>query len=192
MKKISIIVTILLTAVCAQLGAQETYFGKNKVRYKDFGWSYIQTRHFDIYFYEEAYPTAKFSADALEASYVEVTYELNYKLQNRIPVFIYNSHNDFEQTNIITSLLSEGIGGFTEVFKKRIVVPFDGSYEDLRHVLHHELTHAIVYDLLFGNSFSSIVSRQRLFNVPLWLAELCADSGQQYGYYDHCRQVWRG
>ena len=42
--------------------AQETYFGKNKVRYKDFDWSYIQTRHFDIHFYEDAYPTAKFAA----------------------------------------------------------------------------------------------------------------------------------
>ncbi|RKX22461.1 MAG: biopolymer transporter Tol, partial [Candidatus Zixiibacteriota bacterium] len=166
-----LLLLILLTFVVTSLYAQNTYFGKNKVRYKNFDWSFIQTRHFDIHFYEDAYETAKFSATVLESSYVEVSKELNYKIQKRIPVFVYNSHNDFQQTNIIGSLIGEGTGGFTEVFKSRIVIPFTGSYEDLRHVLHHELTHAVTYDILYGNIFSSLLSKQRLFAMPLWFAE---------------------
>ncbi len=162
--------------------AQETYFGKNKVRYKDFDWSFIQTRHFDIHFYEDAYPTAKFAATVLESSYVEITEELNYVIQRRVPVFVYNSHNDFQQTNIISSLIPEGVGGFTEAFKNRIVIPFSGSYEEFRHVLHHELTHAVVYDMLYGNMFSSLLSRQRLFNLPLWYAEGYAEYSSRHGW----------
>ncbi|MFQ6009065.1 MAG: hypothetical protein ACE5K8_08970, partial [Candidatus Zixiibacteriota bacterium] len=132
MKKIFTAALLFLTIVYASSDAQETYFGKNKVRYKDFDWSYIQTRHFDIHFYDDSYSNAKFAATVMESAYVEISQELNYLIQKRIPVFIYNSHNDFQQTNIISSLIPEGVGGFTEAFKNRIVVPFMGSYEDFR------------------------------------------------------------
>jgi WD40 repeat protein len=182
MKRITVIAFVLLTLGTALSEAQETYFGKNKVRYKDFDWSYIQTRHFDIHFYDDAYLTAKFAAAVLESSYVEVSQELNYLIQRRIPVFVYNSHNDFQQTNIISSLIPEGVGGFTEAFKNRIVIPFTGSYEDFRHVLHHELTHAVIYDMLYGNAFSSLLSRQRLFALPLWFAEGYAEYSSRHGW----------
>ncbi len=182
MRKLSALIIFILAILTVQTCAQEVYFGKNKVRYKEFYWNYIQTRHFDIYFYEDAYATAKFAATVMEASYVEISNELNYRIQRRIPVFIYNSHNDFQQTNIISSMLSEGVGGFTEVFKSRIAIPFSGSYEDFRHVLHHELTHAVSYDMLYGNSLSSLLSRQRLFNMPLWLAEGFAEYSSRHGW----------
>lgn len=182
MRRVGLATLILLTLTYAGLEAQETYFGKNKVRYKDFDWNYIQTRHFDIHYYDEAYPTAKFAATVLESAYVEINHELNYLIQRRVPIFVYNSHNDFQQTNIISSLIPEGVGGFTEVFKNRIVVPFSGSYEDFRHVLHHELTHAVTFDLLYGNALSSLISRQRLFVMPLWLAEGYAEYSSRHGW----------
>ena len=182
MKKIVALILIFAVVLSATGYAQETYFGKNKVRYKDFNWEFIQTRHFDIHFYEDAYPTAKFTATVLESAYVEITEELNYVIQKRVPVFVYNSHNDFQQTNIISSLIPEGVGGFTEAFKNRIVIPFSGSYEEFRHVLHHELTHAIVYDMIYGNMFSSLLSRQRLFNLPLWYAEGFAEYSSRHGW----------
>ncbi len=182
MKRLLTGVLVLLTLGAGPATAQETYFGKNKVRYKNFDWTYIQTRHFDIYFYEDAYPNAKFAAMVLESAYVEVSRELNYLIQRRVPVFIYNSHNDFQQTNIIASLIPEGVGGFTEAFKNRIVVPFSGSHEEFRHVLHHELTHAVVYDLLYGGALSSLLSRQRLFALPLWFAEGYAEYSSRHGW----------
>ncbi len=182
MKKVGVILFLVIVFACLVSEAQETYFGKNKVHYKDFDWKYIQTRHFDIYFYEDAYPTAKFAATVLESAYVEIHHELNYLIQRRVPVFIYNSHNDFQQTNIISSLIPEGVGGFTEAFKNRIVIPFTGSYEDFRHVLHHELTHAVVYDMLYGNSLASLLSRQRLFSLPLWFAEGYAEYSSRHGW----------
>ncbi|MBD3257461.1 hypothetical protein GF377_03430, partial [candidate division GN15 bacterium] len=51
-----------------------------------------------------------------------------------------------------------------------------------RHVLHHELTHAMTYDMLYGNNFASILSRQRLFNMPLWLAEGFAEYSSRHGW----------
>jgi len=182
MRRIVSLALLILLALPLASTAQETYFGKNKVRYKNFDWSYIQTRHFDIHFYEGAYPTAKFAGVVLESAYVEISNELNYNIQRRVPVFVYNSHNDFQQTNITQSILSEGVGGFTEAFKNRIVIPFAGSYEEFRHVLHHELTHAVVYDLLYGRMLSSLLSRQRLFALPLWFAEGYAEYSSRHGW----------
>ena len=162
--------------------AQEPYFGKNKVQYKSFDWHFIQTENFDIYYYQGEYSLAKFAADVLEDAYLNVKKELRYDLRKKIPVILYNSPNDFQQTNVIPDLIGEGVGGFTESFKTRIVVPFTGSYEDFRHVLHHELTHAVTYDLLYGNIASSIFSRQYLFQLPLWFAEGYAEYSSRGGW----------
>jgi len=178
--KKSILLFILLVATGSVFG-QSTYFGKNKVQYEQFDWQYIQTRYFDIYFYDVHYETAKFSATVLESAYVVISKELNYQVRKRIPVFLYASHNDFLQTNIISGMIGEGTGGFTESAKNRIAIPFSGSLEDLRHVLHHELTHAVVYDMLIGNLFTSLLSRRRLFMLPLWYAEGYAE----YSSRDH-------
>jgi Tol biopolymer transport system component len=182
---------LFLLLLCSGLFAQEEYFGKNKVQYKDFDWSYIQSPNFDVYFYENEYELAKFAVSVLESAYVEVSDELNYSLRGRIPVFLYNSPNEFQQTNVTSSLLPEGVGGFTESFKNRVVVPFNGSYEDLRHVLHHELTHAVTFDWLYGDAFGSLVSRQYLFDLPLWLAEGYAEYSSRDGWDYQADMVMR-
>jgi WD40 repeat protein len=161
---------------------QEVYFGKNKVQYDRFDWSYIESDHFDIYYYENGYELALFSAAVLESAYVEVSRQLNHRLSKRVPAIIYQSHNDFQQTNVTSGVLEEGMGGFTESFKNRMVMPFTGSYEDFRHVLHHELTHAVTFDLLYGNVFGSLLSRRYMYRQPLWFAEGFAEYSSRHGW----------
>ncbi|MBD3169409.1 MAG: hypothetical protein GF307_07990 [candidate division Zixibacteria bacterium] len=181
--KIIILTLILAALATGSIYAQEQqWFGKNKVQYRTFNWYYIQTRHYNIYFYQDADILAEFAARELEKAYDIVSEELNYDIKKTIPVIIYKSHNEFQQTNVISSLIEEGVGGFTEVFKNRVVIPFNGSYEDFRHVLHHELTHAVTFDMLYGNVFSSLISRQYLFRMPLWFAEGYAEYSSRYGW----------
>lgn len=63
------------------------------------------------------------------------------------------------------------MGGFTEIYKSRIVVPFDGSYEEFRHVINHELTHAFQYDILYGKNTASTIISQVTTDIPLWFIE---------------------
>lgn len=178
MKKTAIIFLYLAATVFGQM----EYFGQNKVQYKDFEWYYIQTRNFDIYFNEEQDTIAYFAAEVLEDAYKQVSKELNHSLTVRVPIIVYSSPNDFQQTNIIPDILPEGVGGFTEIFKNRIVVPFNGSYEDFRHVLHHELTHAVVFNLLYENAISSLLSRKAFFRPPLWFNEGYAEYSSRKGW----------
>ncbi len=180
MKKL---ILLILLGVAWQTGtAQDIFFGQNKVQYKNFNWYFIQTSNFDIYFYKGEDTLAVFAANTLQRAYHEINEELNYNLSDRVPIIIYASHNEFQQTNVISELIPEGVGGFTEVFKNRIVIPFTGSYEDFRHVLHHELTHAVWFDLLYGNAIRSLLSPEALFRPPLWFSEGYAEYSSRSGW----------
>jgi len=75
-------------------------FGKNKVQYSEFKWEYIQSKHFDVYFTQGGREIAEFAATAAESAYVTISYTLRWDLQKRISFIIYNSHNDFQSTNV--------------------------------------------------------------------------------------------
>jgi Tol biopolymer transport system component len=170
--------TLLLCALLIFMGrahGQEEYFGKNKVQYKTFHWSFIQTAHFDIYFSDGGRYLAEFTASAAESAYTSITRLFRYQLVNRVPIIVYNSHNDFQQTNVVYEYLEEGIGGVTELFKNRVVIPFEGDYGKFRHVIHHELVHAVMNDMFYGGSIQSIISNNITLQLPLWISEGIAE-----------------
>jgi Tol biopolymer transport system component len=67
------------------------------------------------------------------------------------------------------------VGGFTELFKNRVVIPFTGDYKMFRHVIHHELVHAVMNDMFFGGSFQNIISNNISINFPIWFNEGLAE-----------------
>lgn len=159
---------LLTTSVFAQ-------FGKNRVQYKSHEWFYIQTQHFDIYFTGEGTSAAEFTATAAEEALEQIHDDLDYKINNRIALIVYDSHNDFQETNTTDSYLSQGVGGFTEPFKNRVVFPFEGSYRKFRHVIHHELVHAVIRDMLYGGTIQNIIAKGLTINLPHWYHEGMAE-----------------
>ncbi len=149
-------------------------FGQNKVQFHQFVWSYYRTEHFDIYFPQGAELIANFAGSHVEEMYKSVSATVGHRLTGRVPIILHNSHVEFEQTNVIRLPLHEGIGGFTEIFKNRIVLPFEGSYTEFYHVLKHEMTHAVMFDMVFGESAASKVSNQG-GQFPLWVSEGLAE-----------------
>ena len=171
--RISILLFLIQIAVLAQ-------FGQNKVQYKDFSWYYIQTDHFDIYFSGKGTKLAEFASKSAEESLKEIESSFRYKINNRITIVIYNSTNDFQETNITDQYLSEGIEGFTEIFKNRVVVQFMGSYPDFEHLIHHELTHAVMNDMFYGGSLQNIIANNISLNLPQWFSEGMAEYQSLY------------
>ena len=150
-------------------------FGKNKVQYRDFEWSYIQTPNFDIYFYGENQDLAEFTSKVSEEAYEQISTHLAWDLKNRVSILVYNSHNEFQQTNVVGVYMSEGIGGVTELFKNRVVFPFDGDFEQFRHVIHHELVHAMLNDMVYGGTAQNMVASRTRVRIPLWSNEGLAE-----------------
>ena len=161
MKRIVVFIFIFLT-----IQLQAYSFGKNKVQVDKTDWSKIETMHFDIYFPRNENKFGKIAALMAEEAYYHIKADFNSPVKGRIPIIFYKSHQDFETTNVIYSILGEGVGGFTESAKNRVAVPFDGSYKALEEVLTHELTHAYINDMNRNrNRFMN------LSGLPFWLQE---------------------
>ena len=166
------LITIIALFATNLLVAQS--FGQNKVQYRNFDWSFITSPHFDIYYYGNATDLAQFTAEKGEEAYEQISKHLRWTLRKRVPIIIYHSHNDFQQTNVVLPYMQEGIGGVTELFKNRVVIPFEGDYDQFRHVIHHELVHALINDMIYGSAQNVYSGRVRL-RVPLWANEGLAE-----------------
>ena len=150
-------------------------FGKNHVQYKEFKTKFIQSEHFDIYFDEGGLDVAEFAAEVAEQSYKEIKDDFRYELSSRITIILYNSHNDFQQTNVQIAPPEESVGGFTEFFKNRVVIPYEGNWEKFRHVIHHELAHAVMLQMVYGSGVQSIITGLARLQLPLWFVEGLAE-----------------
>ena len=146
-------------------------FGQNKIQYQTRHWQFLQSEHYDIYFYEGGATAAKFTAAVAESSYHQISRLLNFKMQARTPILVYNSHNDFEETNVSAEIQDESVGGFTEFFKNRVVLPYEGSLEQFRHVIHHELVHAMHLQFFYGTGAGAAIRGISGFAWPLWYGE---------------------
>lgn len=174
----SLMIAAMLVCIAGirHVEAQYFRFGKNKVQYDLLDWKYIQTTHFDVFYYDDAYDLADFTARAAEEAYLQISSLFRYRISDRIPLIVYKGHNDFAVTNAVDlPTYSEGIGGVTELFKNRVAIPFMGDVRDFRRVLHHELVHAVINDMFYGGSLQSILQNNLRLRIPLWFNEGLAE-----------------
>lgn len=150
------------------------YFGQNKVQYRTFDFQIIQTEHFEVYYYPVERAAALDAARMAERGYARLSRILHHQFQGRKPIILYASGSDFQQTNV-TEVGGESVGGVTEFFKHRMVLPFTGSYAELEHVLQHEMVHQFQFDVYSrgrpGGGVQTLVS----VNPPLWFMEGMAE-----------------
>lgn len=141
-------------------------FGKNKIQNSKMDWEKIESLHFNIYYPSQNKEFGKLAVLIAEEAYYHLKEDFKHPIMNRIPIILYKSHDDFEATNVIGTLLGEGVGGFTETAHNKVAVPFDGDYKKMEEILTHELTHAYVNEM--NNNRSRILSMN---NLPFWLQE---------------------
>ncbi|HLX13068.1 MAG TPA: hypothetical protein VKS81_09665, partial [Bacteroidota bacterium] len=172
MKRICLVILLLAAAGCSA-SAQFFYFGENKVQYTNFDWHILKTEHFDIYYYPEMKDLAERGAYLAEESYRILQDKFNHNVSNRIPLILYSSHLHFEQTNVSPGFIPEGVGGFFEFLKGRVVIPYDGSMWDFRHVIRHELVHVFMTSKINRVMFDHRIAQDH--SPPLWFTEGLAE-----------------
>jgi Tol biopolymer transport system component len=172
--RLAVAAVLFLGAHFAAAPAFAQYFGQNKVQYKNFQWEVLKTEHFDVHYYRGEEQAVQDAAVMAERSYRRLSRVLDHQIKSKIPLVLYASHTDFEQTNITPELLGVGTGGVTEFLKRRVFLPFTGSYAELDHVLTHELVHAFQVDILFGDR-QSLVGNPFASSPPIWFMEGMAE-----------------
>ncbi len=69
--------------------------------------------------------------------------------------------------------MPEGVGGFFEFIKGRVVIPYDGSMWNFRHVIRHELVHVFMHSKIKRVFADHRMTFDRL--PPLWFVEGLAE-----------------
>ncbi|MEJ2495110.1 MAG: hypothetical protein P8Y79_12365, partial [Ignavibacteriaceae bacterium] len=164
---------LLLLIIPQTLSAQFFFFGRNKVQYKDFDWKVIYTDHFNIYYYEDMQNIAEIGANFAEEVYDELKVEMNNIVTRRVPLIFYNTSLEFQQTNTTPGLIPDGVGGFFEFLKGRVVLPSTGSLKDFKHVIRHELVHVYMTNKIYNVLKDHRMTLDR--TPPLWFTEGLAE-----------------
>lgn len=151
------------------------YFGRNKVQYEDFDFKIMKTEHFDVYFYPEKREAAEQAARMAERWYARLSRIFNHELKGQQPLILYAASPHFQQTTAIPGILGEGVGGVTESFKRRIVLPLGHSLAASDHVIGHELVHAFQYDITAQGHSSYGMAAPSIHRLPLWMVEGMAE-----------------
>lgn len=156
----------LVCAASAPAGAQ--YFGSNKVQYTRFDFRVLPTAHFDLYYYPAEADSTTVAARLAERWYVRLSGVLAHTLTERPPIVLYASHAHFRQTTVVAGHIPEGVGGFTDHQRGRVVLPFTAALGETDHVLGHELVHAFQRDMLRHQGAAMAL-------LPLWFTEGMAE-----------------
>jgi hypothetical protein len=164
----------LLTAGCAlalataPAAAQlSTFFGKNKIQYREFDWQIYNSPHFEVYYYSDAEPLLEKVVSFAESAYDRLSREFDHQIQEPIPLIYYATHSAFEQNNIILNFIPEGVGAFATPVRNRMVLPVDLPDGELFELVMHELTHIFQYSVIFRGRMGRSIAGQ----APQWFME---------------------
>jgi Tol biopolymer transport system component len=146
-KRVALLAVVFLTALGSAWEAGAQHFGRNKVEYVDFDFHILETEHFDVYYYPAEEKAARMAAQMAERWYARLARVLEHELDGRQALILYGSQPEFAQTNVVSHFLGEGVGGVTELARRRIVMPFATTLRETERILGHELTHAFQMDL---------------------------------------------
>ena len=166
-------VLALLCGWSAPARAQFFAFGQNKIQYRKLDWRMMKGPHVDLYYYSAEADLAPASLAYAEASYDTLSVQFGHTVPTRVPLIVYASHTDFEQTNILPFTPPEGLLGATDFLKRRVALPFRGNFAEFRHTMRHEMVHVFQLDMLVESY--NLAPRARRYTFPLWWTEGLAE-----------------
>src|ERR1700740_1892505 len=117
---------IILTTQ-AQVSAVE--FGKNRVQYQKFKWKYYQTENFNTYFTQDGLELGKYVAQMAETELPKLEEFVEYGLQRRANIVVYNTFDELQQSNIGIGIDWQNTGGVTKLVNNKVLVSFDGNHD---------------------------------------------------------------
>ena len=163
----------------AQVNSVE--FGKNRVQHKKFVWKFYQSTNFNTYVTQGGVDLGKFVSQVAENELKSIENFIEYSLQRRANIIVYNNYNDYKSSNIGLGSDWQNSGGLTKLVNNKLVVYFDGNHEHLQRQIREGIAKVLTDNLLFGDDIGEFASNQALLDLPKWLID---------GYVSYAAQEW--
>ena len=167
---------MLVWCLMPQLPGQFYYgtrmeFGKNRVQFNEFDWTYYRFDRFDVYFYRGNDELADQVSRMVNRQLPRMENQLDAPLNDRLQILLFNNLSDLKQSNVNSSTEEDyNTGGVTRISGRRLFLHFNGSYDDLETQIRSGLAEVVLSNLIYG-SFTESLKNSTLLNLPEWYME---------------------
>ena len=176
-KKTYAILFALLFAVAPMAHAQfyngmNMPFGKNRVQWTDFHWSYYMNDNFDVYYYQGGNDLARYAQAYAKDQIPRLETRLNSRFGKKIQFIVFNSMGDFKQSNINLEEEENGnTGGITKIIGSKVILYFDGDYTHFEAQIREGIVRLLFSQIMHGVSVGSQIRSSFRYNIPQWFQD---------------------
>src|SRR5579875_2070013 len=150
------LITLFPFFVWAQVNTVD--YGKNRIQYKKFHWKFYQTDNFNTYSSQGGLELGKFVAQVAEEELKSIEQATEYSLQRKANIIVYNTYDDYKQSNIGLGIDWQNAGGLTKLVNNKIVLYFNGDHENLRMQVRQGIARILTDNILFGDDIGEVAS----------------------------------
>lgn len=147
-------------------------FGKNRVKYENFFWTYYTYDRYDVYFYEEGRELANYVSKAAKKQIVDVEKLFDYTFDEKIQFIVYNKQSDFKQSNIGLSTEEQyNTGGVTRIVGSKIILYYEGDHNKLDAQIRSGIAQVLLDQMMYGGNVREMLKNSTLLNLPEWFSK---------------------
>ncbi|HWY12443.1 MAG TPA: hypothetical protein VN026_14005 [Bacteroidia bacterium] len=166
---------VFVIAMCSEVSFGQFYygmqmdFGKNRIQYQTFDWTYFNFDRFKVYTYAGGKEIAQYVAVSVDRQLPILERRLNEQMDDKIQILVYNNQNDFKQSNLgLASDEMSNTGGVTHIIGDKINVFFNGSHADLDRQIRAALAELMIDQIMYGGRTRDMVRNSSLLTLPEW------------------------
>ena len=133
-------------------------FGKNRVQYTPFNWTYYQFSKYRVYFHTGGIELANYSAKGIQSAFAEMESRLDYQFEGRANFIVYNKIEEFRQSNIGLNQEDDyNLGGAERFQGDKVFLYFEGNHEDLNYQIKKGVADIVSRKVLYGNDWKEVI-----------------------------------
>ena len=171
------LILIILSCIIYQNASSQFYnglqmnFGKNKVQYFDYYWSFYRFDDFDCYFNEYGRDIAQFTADYASKKLEEIQDYFDYTLDKRIIFIIFNKNAEYKQSNIGLVTFEEesyNTGGFNRIINNKVMLYYESDHVAYQKQIAAAIARVIINEMLYSADLKDRISSSSVIFLPDW------------------------
>lgn len=147
----------------------QTDFGKNRVKYDSYFWTYYSYPKYDVYFYEQGKELANYVSVSAKTQLEKVEKLFDYSFEDKVQFIVYNKQSDYKQSNIGLSTEEDyNTGGVTRVVGSKVILFYEGDHAKLDAQIRSGLAEVLINEMMYGGNVREMVKNSTLLNLPDW------------------------
>ncbi len=191
---VRLLLLALLTAIVSLSHAQfyngmNMEFGKNRVQWKDFHWSYYRYETFDVYYYQGGVELANHVLNFAKDEIPMMEKKFGSHFGKKIQFLVFNSLGDLKQSNLNNDEEDTGnTGGVTKFIGSKVCLYFNGNYADFDQQIREGIAQLLLTQTLNGVSIGRQIRSSYGYDIPEWFKNgLCAYITEDWDSYKEDR-----